>query len=197
MRLLHTLLLMTQETKFEDVVRDRLRALRTARGWTLDELALRSHISPSTLSRLETGQRRLAIDQIVTLAHVLETTIDELLTEAPEEDVIIKPRHDMSGDVTFWQLTAADDTSGRVVVKMRLPQHEQLPEPRVHPGRDWFYVLDGTLRLQLSGRDVLVRAGQAASFNTMTPHTLGGHNGPVEILSIFDRYGERAHLSNR
>ena len=82
-------------------------------------------------------------------------------------------------------------------VKMRLPQHEQLPEPRVHPGRDWFYVLHGTLRLQLGGREVLVRAGQAASFNTMTPHTLGGHNGPAEILSIFDRYGERAHLSDR
>lgn len=198
MRLLHTLLPMTQASKFEDMVRDRLRALRTARGWTLDELALRAHISPSTLSRLETGQRRLAIDQIVTLARVLETTIDELLAESrQEEDVVIKPRRDTSGDVTFWQLTAADDTSGRVVVKMRLPQHEQPPESRVHPGRDWFYVLNGTLRLQLSGREVLVRAGQAAGFNTMTPHTLGGHNGPVEILSIFDRYGERAHLSDR
>jgi len=71
-----------------------------------------------------------------------------------------------------------------------------LPEVRVHPGRDWFFVLSGTLRLQLGDRQLLVRTGQAASFDTMTPHSLGGHEGPVEILSIFDHHGERAHLND-
>jgi uncharacterized cupin superfamily protein len=67
---------------------------------------------------------------------------------------------------------------------------------RVHPGRDWFYVLEGTLRLRLGSREVLVNAAQAASFDTMTPHSMGGHGGPAEILSILDHHGERAHLHN-
>lgn len=185
---------MTQDTGLEDTLRIRLRSLRQARGWSLDELGSRTHISPSTLSRLETGHRRVAIDQLVTLARALGTNLDELLAERDEGDVVIRPRRDTADDATFWLLTDPDDVSDRVVAKMRLPRRARLPEPRVHPGRDWLYVLKGTLRLQLGDRQVLVRTGQAASFDTMTPHAMGGHDGPAEILSILDHHGERAHL---
>ena len=66
-------------------------------------------------------------------------------------------------------------------------------ELRVHPGRDWFTVLSGTARLQLGERTILVEAGQAAEFSTMIPHAFGAHDGPVEILCIFDHDGEQAH----
>lgn len=175
---------------------ERLRGLRIAKGWSLDELSRRTHISPSTLSRLETGKRRLTIDDLATLARALDTTVDTLLSEQREEDVVIKPRKDRAGGATVWLYTTPDDSSGRVVARMRLPARKRLPEPRVHPGRDWFYVLAGTVRLQLGRREILIREGQAASFETTTPHSLGGHGGPAEILSIFDHHGERAHLAH-
>ena len=196
MRLPHTIMLMTQGAPLEKTARIRLRALRTARGMSLDQLAELTNMSASTLSRLETGHRRLAIDHLVTLARALDTTVDELLAHEREEDVVIRPRRDSAGRATFWSLTDPEEASGHVVVKMRIPQCASLPEPRVHPGRDWFYVLKGTLRLQLGAREVLVRSGQAASFDTMTPHSMGGHRGPVEILSILDHHGERAHLQD-
>ena len=77
---------------------------------------------------------------------------------------------------------------------MRFPASKKAPDPKVHPGRDWFYVLEGTARLMLGDREVLVETGQAAEFNTMTPHWIAGFGGPVEILTIFDREGEHAHL---
>ncbi|MDO8189237.1 XRE family transcriptional regulator [Conexibacter sp. JD483] len=178
----------------EEVARRRLRTLRKARGWSLDELGRRTHIGPSTLSRLESGRRRIAIDHLVALARALDTTVEELVAEDEDEDVVIRPRRDQAGGSTFWLLTRPDDPSGRVVVKMRLPARRQLPETRVHPGRDWFYVLEGTVRLRLGGRELLVAAGNAAAFDTMTPHSMGGHGGPAEILSILDHHGERAHL---
>lgn len=55
-------------------------------------------------------------------------------------------------------------------------------------------MLAGTARLQLGERTVLVRTGEAAAFSTMVPHVIGAHDGPVEILTIFDHDGERAHL---
>jgi transcriptional regulator with XRE-family HTH domain len=185
---------MTQEESLEGVARRRLRTLRKARGWSLDELGRRTHIGPSTLSRLESGQRRIAIDHLVALARALGTTVEELVAEDEDDDVVIRPRHDQAGGATFWLLTRRDDPSGRVVVKMRIPAYERLPEARVHPGRDWFYVLEGTVRLRLGNREVLVASGNAASFDTMTPHSMGGHGGPAEILSILDHHGERAHL---
>jgi len=45
-------------------VRRRLRALRTERGLTLQQVAARANIDISTLSRLEAGKRRLALDHI-------------------------------------------------------------------------------------------------------------------------------------
>jgi mannose-6-phosphate isomerase-like protein (cupin superfamily) len=77
---------------------------------------------------------------------------------------------------------------------MRIPASKNRPEPQIHPGRDWFYVLEGTARLLLGDREFLIEAGQAAEFNTMTPHWIAGYGAPVEILTIFDRDGEQAHL---
>ncbi|HEV7950888.1 MAG TPA: cupin domain-containing protein, partial [Glaciihabitans sp.] len=82
------------------------------------------------------------------------------------------------------------------VAKMQIPASEPLgPENLgIHPGRDWFTVLSGTVRLQLGERTILVEAGNAAEFPTMIPHAIGAHDGPAEILSIFDHDGERVHL---
>jgi transcriptional regulator with XRE-family HTH domain len=183
------------ESGIEDVARRRLRSLRLARGWTLDELAGRSNIGASTISRLETGHRRLALDNLADLARALETTVDELLAEDDDEDVIIRPVKAKSGNgAVHWPLTRLHDPSGRSVSKMRIPASKQRPDPRVHPGRDWFYVLEGTARLLLGEREHLVEAGQAAEFNTMTPHWIAGYGGPVDVLMIFDRDGEQAHF---
>jgi transcriptional regulator with XRE-family HTH domain len=184
-------------TRLEDVARHRLRSLRLARGWTLDELARRSNIGPSTISRIETGHRRLAIDNLAHLAKALETTVDEILGDDNDDDVVIRPVRSKARDgAVQWPLTRLHDPSGRIVAKMRIPASWKPPEPRIHPGRDWFFVLNGTARLLLGDREHLVEAGQAAEFNTMTPHWIAGHGGPVEVVTIFDRDGEQAHLAH-
>ncbi len=183
---------MTQDGT-EAVTRRRLRSLRLARGWSLDELARRAHIGPSTISRIETGHQRIALDQLVLLARALGASVDELLDDRPDEDVVIKPIRNVVDGAVHWLLTRPDDPLGRTVTKTRFPSRPT-GEPRVHPGREWLYVLEGTARLVLGDREHLVQAGQAAEFDTLVPHRITGHRGPVEVLSIFDRHGERAHL---
>jgi transcriptional regulator with XRE-family HTH domain len=60
-------------------VRGRVRALRRARGWTLADVAAAADMDPSTLSRLESGTRRLTLDHLPVLARALEVSLDELL----------------------------------------------------------------------------------------------------------------------
>ena len=183
------------ETRLEDVARRRLRSLRLARDWTLDELARRTNIGASTISRIETGHRRLAVDDLAELARALETTVDEILADDRDDDVVIRPIRSTAGNgAVQWPLTRPHDPSGRTVAKMRIPASKKAPDPTIHPGRDWFYVLEGTARLVLGDREHLVEAGQAAEFDTMTPHWIAGYGGPVEILTIFDHHGELAHL---
>src|SRR5215475_15390206 len=67
-------------------VRRRLRELRTQRGLTLEDVATRSNIDVSTLSRLESGKRRLALDHLPRLATALSVSTDELLRAPEAED---------------------------------------------------------------------------------------------------------------
>ncbi|WGW13936.1 XRE family transcriptional regulator [Saxibacter everestensis] len=187
---------MTQELALDTVIRQRIRGLRLARGWSLDALASRCFLSPSSLSRIETGNRRIALDQLVPIARALGTTLDQLVESAEDEDVVIRPQPEHTRGLTTWLLSGERALHGMTVAKMRIsPERptgsEQLS---VHPGREWFTVLSGIVRLRLGERTVLIQAGEAAQFSTMVPHVIGAQDGPVEILTIFDHDGERVHL---
>src|SRR5919205_1926292 len=98
----HTVLRMTQEEALEAVVRQRIRGLRLAKGWSLDTLAARCFLSPSTLSRIETGHRRVALDQLVPIARALGTTLDQLVESPDDEDVVIRPEPEKGHGRTTW-----------------------------------------------------------------------------------------------
>ncbi len=188
---------MTQVGDLDGLVRQRIRGLRAARGWSLDDLAARCYLSPSTLSRIETGHRRIALDQLAPIARALGTTVDQLVESAGDEDVIIRPRRDDGRGVTTWMLTREPGPLGVTVAKMRITRPEPqrgVDELRVHPGKDWFTVLAGIIVLVLGERTIVVEPGQAAEFSTMIPHAFGARGGPAEVLCIFDHDGQRSHL---
>ncbi len=189
---------MEQEASVDSLVRQRIRGLRVARGWSLDDLARRCHVSPSNLSRIETGHRRIALDQLAVIARVLGTTLDQLVESPGDDDVVIRPRRDVVRGATTWLLTSPDRAPhGVSVAKLRITEPASpidQDDLRVHPGRDWFTVLSGTARLQLGDRIILVEAGEAAEFSCMIPHAIGAHGGPVEVLAILDHDGDRAHI---
>ncbi|MXG26043.1 helix-turn-helix domain-containing protein [Streptomyces sp. YIM 132580] len=176
----------------DGLVRKRIRALRVAQGWSLEELAGRANLSQSSLSRIENGQRRLALDQLVTLARALDTTLDQLV-ETASDDVIISPMIDGAHGVMRWPVKS---DPGMTVVRQRMtePPPDNPARMRAHPGREWLVVLSGTAVLMLGHRRFRVETNQAAEFPTMLPHAVGAEGGPCEILGIFDRDARRGHL---
>lgn len=187
---------MTQE-KTESIVRQRIRGLRQARGWSLDTLAGRCYLSASTLSRIETGHQRIALEQLVMIAKALGTSLDQLVEPEGDEDVVIRPEPESVNGAMFWLLSRERDRRGVTIGKMRLLADREIGGPHVHPGYEWFTVLTGVIKLELGSRTILVYPGQAVEFSTMTPHSIEAHDGPAEILTIFDQDGEQAHLSRR
>lgn len=182
----------TAEDDIERVVRARLRTLRTTLGLSLDALAARANLSPSTISRIETGKRAISLDVLLPLASALGVDLDALLTVSGDDDVVIHPAPSRSGGRTTWMLSRP--TSSTVAIKMRLEPTRRPPEQRVHPGHDWFFVIEGQVRLLLGEREILVGTGEAAEFATMTPHAFVAADGPAELIMIFDRDGHRAHV---
>lgn len=175
----------------DGVVRVRLRSLRTTLGFSLDELAARTNLSPSTISRIETGKRTISLDVLVPLARALQVNLDALLDVSDDDDVVIRPAPTRTGARTTWMLSRP--TGSTVALKMRLQPTRRSPDLRVHPGHDWFYVLEGRIRLVLGDRHVTVEAGEAAEFATMTPHSVTAVDGPADLIMLFDRDGHQAH----
>jgi transcriptional regulator with XRE-family HTH domain len=176
----------------EHVVRTRLRALRTTLGLSLDELAAQTNLSASTISRVETGKRSISLDVLVPLASALQVDLDVLLDADDDDDVVIRPTPNRLGARTTWMLSRP--TANTIAIKMRLMPTTDQVEQRVHPGHDWFFVIDGRVRLLLGEREILVEAGEAAEFGTMTPHAFVAVDGPAEVIMIFDRDGHRSHV---
>lgn len=183
---------MAELNEIENVVRVRLRSLRHTLGLSLDELATRTNLSPSTISRIETGKRTISLDVLLPLASALDVELDALLDLRRDDDVVIRPTAHGVGGHTTWMLSRS--TSSRIAVKLRIEPTDGPVEQRVHPGHDWFFVVEGRVRLHLGDREITVDAGEAAEFATMTPHAMTAVDSPAELIMIFDRDGHRAHV---
>lgn len=183
---------MAELADIEHVVRTRLRSLRTTLGLSLDELGARTHLSPSTISRVETGKRTISLDVLLPLAAGLQVGLDALLDVSSDDDVVIRPTPSRFGARTTWNLSRPG--SSQIAIKMLLEPTSGPIEQRVHPGHDWLFVLSGRVRLLLGDREILVDSGEAAEFATMTPHAFAALDEPAELLMIFDRDGQHAHV---
>lgn len=181
-----------------DAVGPRLRALRRQRETTLADLSAVTGISVSTLSRLESGARRPTLEQLLPLARAHGVTLDELVDAPLTGDPRVHMRPITHHGMTMVPLTRRP--GGIQAYKMVLAPEDRPgePNPQTHEGYDWMYVLNGRLRLILGEHDLVLSPGEAAEFDTRVPHWFGAAGPePVELLSLFGKQGERAHLRAR
>jgi transcriptional regulator with XRE-family HTH domain len=171
----------------------RLRRVRDQRGVTLTELSEATGISKSTLSRLESGQRKPSLELLLPIAEAHQVPLDELVG-APE---VGDPR------VRF----VPQDRNGRVVIpltrqagglqawKVIIEPTDEPPKLRIHEGYEWLYVLAGEMRLIVADHDITMGRGEVAEFDTAVPHWFGAAGDqPVELLSLLGQSGERIHV---
>jgi mannose-6-phosphate isomerase-like protein (cupin superfamily) len=132
----------------------------------------------------------LALDQLVTLARALDTTLDQLVENAADDVVISPMNHGVHG--LSWPMKGDPAMS---VMRRRLtePPPGNPSKMRAHPGREWLVVLSGTAILLLGQRRFRIETNQAAEFPTMLPHAMGAEGGPCEVMFIFDRDARRGH----
>jgi transcriptional regulator with XRE-family HTH domain len=176
----------------------RLRTLRRERGATLAQLSGMTGISVSTLSRLESGQRRPTLELLLPLARAYEVPLDELVGAPPTGDPRVHPRPIRRHGATFLPLSRRPGgvQAYKEIIPPRWP--EGPPEQQAHEGYEWMYVLSGRLRLLLGEHDIVLAPGEVAEFDTRTPHWHGNPGPePTELLILFGPQGERAHVRAR
>jgi transcriptional regulator with XRE-family HTH domain len=176
----------------------RLRALRQQRGTTLADLSAGTGISVSTLSRLESGQRRPTLELLLPLSRIHQVPLDELVGAPSTGDPRVHPRPISRNGMTLWPLTRRP--GGLQAYRALIPRGVRSgePEQKSHEGYEWIYVLSGRLRLVLGEHDVVLTPGEVAEFDTHVPHWFGNTGEePTEVLLLFGPQGERMHVRAR
>ncbi|GIH80550.1 DNA-binding protein [Planobispora longispora] len=150
----------------------RLAELRAERGWSLEELARRSEISRSTLSRLERGEISPTAALLGRLCAVYQRTMSRLLAEVEPEP----PRVVRAGAQAVWR----DEASGferRSVSPPHPGLRGEVVEGILRPGADIAYdgppvpgleqhiwVLEGAVEITADGHVHELEAGDCLRF---------------------------------
>lgn len=173
----------------------RLRSWRERRGLTLVELSTATGISPSTLSRLESGKRAPNLELVVPIARALTLDLDDIVPREAIDPRVHQTTEEIDG-VRFETLatTASPVQTFKVSLVARPNGVKAIPDLQAHDGQEWMYILSGRLRLVLARNEVVLRAGESAEFDTRIPHWMTALDQPVEMLSIFSQAGRRVHL---
>ncbi len=167
-----------------DGVGPRIQALRERRGYTLADISRHTGFSTSTLSRLETGQRKASLELLLPLARIYNVPLDDLVGAPETGDPRVRLRPRRVNGRTVVPLTR--EATGTHAWKIVVPVTETEPTLKTHEGMTWIYVLSGTLRLVVGNAEWLLETGEVAEFSTGIPHWFGSDGiHEAEILTIF------------
>jgi transcriptional regulator with XRE-family HTH domain len=176
----------------------RLRELRRRNGATLAAVAESTGIPVSTLSRLESGQRKPSLELLLPLARTYEVALDEIVDAPQTGDPRVYAKPITRYGRTIIPLTKKPGGLQAFKQILRPGPDDLIPDPRSHEGYHWLYVLNGQLRLVLGDQDLVLKAGEVAEFDTHLPHWFGNADThPVEFLSLLGPQGERFHIRAR
>lgn len=141
----------------------RLRRIRKQNNWTLADVAKRSGIAISTVSKIERGLMSPSYQRFMQLAEGLGIDVAELFTSegetfAPGSFTLTRAGqaepHATGG--YFYEMLGADLRNKQMIPMFSsLQSHEtrELPEFNKHAGEEFLMVLDGTLDVRFEDRE--------------------------------------------
>lgn len=173
----------------------RLRALRMAKGLTVNALAAISQVPSSTISKMENGRLKPSLVHAINLAMALGENLGFLVDRyrAEPEDVVIVPRSNRS-KIDYPELgIALEDLNGNFhsgVLEARigvlLPDASSGAEPMTHAGEELCFVLDGAIRYTIDNETYALEKGDSLHFKSDREHRWeNSHDGTTSVLWVF------------
>ena len=135
----------------------RVRDLRKAQGWTLEQAAQQAGLARSTLSKIENGQMSPTYDALKKLAVGLKISVPQLFTPPSQDQVngrMAVTRKD-SASHTITTTYEHDLLAETLTTKKMLPYRARIRARSMedfdgwvrHDGEEFLFVLTGTVRL--------------------------------------------------
>ena len=162
---------------------ERVRELRKARGWTLEQAASQAGLARSTLSKIENGQMSPTYDALKKLAVGLEISVPQLFTPPQREQISGRMSMTRAGEgqqqatATYeHELLAETLTKKRMMpyrARIRARSVEEFDGWVRHDGEEFLYVLTGVIRLYTEFYEPIeMRRGDSAYYDATMGHNV-------------------------
>jgi len=166
----------------------RVRDLRKARGWTLEQAARQAGLARSTLSKIENGQMSPTYEALKKLAVGLQISVPQLFTPPRRDQVSGRMSVTKAGEGAHHATaTYEHELLGEALSKKRmLPYRARIRARAIdefdgwvrHDGEEFLYVLTGVIRLYTEFYEPIeMRRGDSAYYDATM-----GHN----VISVSD-----------
>lgn len=161
----------------------RVRELRKARGWTLEQAASQAGLARSTLSKIENAQMSPTYDALKKLAVGLEITIPQLFTPPASDQITGRMALTKMGEGTAQATTTYEHEllADTLRKKQMLPYRARIRARSMeefdgwvrHDGEEFLYVLTGVVTLFTEFYEpVEMRRGDSAYYDAAMGHNV-------------------------
>jgi transcriptional regulator with XRE-family HTH domain len=184
-----------------DAIGDRLREERVRAGISQRELARRLGLSPSLISQLESGQSRPSVGTLYSIVTELGVSLDHVIRGADFPDSnepeaarvgspVVHPGEratiDLDSGVRWEELAAAHEEGIDFLEAIYEVGGASTPDESLmrHNGREYGYVVSGTLHIQIGFQTYVLGPGDSIAFDSTTPHRFS-NRGEVPVHAIW------------
>jgi transcriptional regulator with XRE-family HTH domain len=173
-------------TFFADVIEQavselggKVAAARAERGWSLQQLADRSGLSPAAIHKIEKSGMTPTIASLMKVAAALGKSVSYFIDESePLRPVTHIKATERQRLYTSKGGLTLENVSGRYgpffvagAEAHMEPGADSGPEPMVHPGEELVVLLEGTMRFTVGGDLYDLAPGDSLHFRTSLPHS--------------------------
>lgn len=161
----------------------RVRELRKARNWTLEQAASQAGLARSTLSKIENGQMSPTYEALKKLATGLEISVPQLFTPPEKELVNGRMAVTKSGEgtahatVTYEHELLAETLTKKTMLpyraRIRARSMDEFEGWVRHDGEEFLYVLTGVIQLYTEFYEPIeMRRGDSAYYDATMGHNV-------------------------
>lgn len=192
-----------------DGIGPRLREERVRSGLSQRELARRLGLSASLISQLESGMSKPSVGTLYSIVTELGVSLDHIIRgedyggaqngkpSTPSERPLVHPDErrsiDLASGVRWEQLTSGTEEDVDFLHAIYEVGGSSTPDQSLmrHHGREYGYVISGTLTIEIGFDEYVVGPGDSIVFDSTRPHRLY-NQGDVPVHAIWFVVGRGA-----
>ncbi len=175
----------------------RIQDLREISGYTVEQVAEHTGVTAEEYATYESGAVDIPISFLLELSNFFNVDTTTILTgESPRMSVYSVTRQNMGVDIQrrhhYTYKNLAYNFNHRKIEPLLVtvsPEANPIMETNSHPGQEFDYVLEGTLRLKIGDQEMVLGPGDSVYYDSNYPHAMqAADDQPCRFLAMVIPY---------